>query len=158
MSRLINRARSRSVNMASSRYTSMCFEQAKIDAMAFCKITYELKPEQNDILKSICSGIALGEQPHLFALLPTGFGKSDIFGLFPQIMNTMSGAHATKAVVISPLRSLMIDQVSYIWLMGNFKSVELLCLTIICRGRLISLFGDLDIFRRLFNFAVFLVK
>lgn len=45
------------------------------------KLNFTLKKEQEDAIKHILAG------SNLFCMLPTGFGKSEIFGLVPLIMN-----------------------------------------------------------------------
>ena len=50
----------------------------------------------------------------VFVSLPTGFGKSLIYGLLPPVIDRIRG-HATAtsvALIVSPLASLMIDQKS----------------------------------------------
>ena len=44
-------------------------------------IKHELKSEQKQAMQSICSGY------HTFVILPTGYGKSYIYGLSPLIMD-----------------------------------------------------------------------
>ena len=52
----------------------------------------------------------------MFVNLPTGFGKSLIFQSLPIVADNVSGKPrgSSVIVVISPLRSLMEDQVQYL--------------------------------------------
>ena len=69
---------------------------------------YELKEQQ------LASLVSLFSRQNCITVLPTGFGKSDIFALFPLLLNFMvPDKDRHKALVIrpSPLRSLIADQV-----------------------------------------------
>ena len=48
----------------------------------------------------------------VFVSLPTGFGKSLIYGLIPPVIDRLRGHTRTTlvALIVSPLASLMIDQ------------------------------------------------
>ena len=48
----------------------------------------------------------------VFVSLPTGFGKSVIYGLLPTIFDRLKGhtAPTSIALIVSPLASLMVDQ------------------------------------------------
>ncbi len=50
-------------------------------ALAKLNFTYNHNNEQKECLKIICNGQSL------FAVLPTGYGKSDIFALPPLILD-----------------------------------------------------------------------
>ena len=66
-----------------------------------------LRKEQEDCLKNLVRG------KDVFAILPTGFGKSLIFQLFPRVMsalNERSDAVST-IVVVTPLVAIMKGQV-----------------------------------------------
>jgi ATP-dependent DNA helicase RecQ len=67
-----------------------------------------LKPEQiaaiSEIFLNGCD---------VFALLPTGFGKSVIYALLPVLCDEVSGIKGKhKIIVISPLIALMEDQIA----------------------------------------------
>ena len=62
------------------------FDEALHRTLVKCKIQYSLRKEQYDALHHICTRNEK-DAHHSFALLPTGFGKSDIFGLCPVILN-----------------------------------------------------------------------
>ena len=49
----------------------------------------------------------------VFVILPTGFGKSLIFQLFPRVMSSMNGKHGAVCtiIVVSPLLAIIKDQV-----------------------------------------------
>ena len=69
-------------------------------------ISYEHRPEQLSVFRGLCQG---GSDKHQFVTMPTGYGKSDFFGLTPLVMDELYvGKH--RALCIVPLRSLMLDQ------------------------------------------------
>ena len=65
-----------------------------------------LKEEQLSAIEKFVSG------HDVFVSLPTGFGKSLIYGLLPAVFDRMRGhtAPTSIALVVSPLASLMMDQ------------------------------------------------
>lgn len=69
-----------------------------------------LRPEQKIGLRRLLEG------NDLFFSAPTGFGKSLIFQILPTmndiLMDHLSGT--STVIIISPLKSLMIDQVSFL--------------------------------------------
>ena len=69
-----------------------------------------LKPEQNLCLETLLSG------RDVLAILPTGFGKSLIYQLFPFVMSLKHGIPLASTdyfmLVITPLNSIMTDQCS----------------------------------------------
>ena len=69
-----------------------------------------LYPEQEECLKAICDG------KNVHASLPTGYGKSLIFYAIPIIADVMFDRPrgTSKVIVISPLKTLMEDQVRYL--------------------------------------------
>ena len=97
--------------MASSSQKHEIFEKALASALQTCHIDYSLKEKQINILHYLCTTEPSSNTRHAFVLLPTGYGKSDIFGLYAPINNIMMKKKNTKVVVISPLRSLMMEQV-----------------------------------------------
>lgn len=66
----------------------------------------ELKPEQVKAIVEFVRG------RDVFVSLPTGFGKSLIYGLLPIVLERLlqKPKQCSVAIVISPLSSLMIDQ------------------------------------------------
>ncbi|XP_038047154.1 Werner syndrome ATP-dependent helicase-like [Patiria miniata] len=74
--------------------------------MTECGVPYNLKPEQIQIIRSV-----LERRKNVFGLLPTGFGKSDCYGWLSSIMDKIETDVEHITLVISPLRSLMLDQV-----------------------------------------------
>ena len=57
----------------------------------------------------------------VFVILPTGYGKSLCFALLPRVFDMMRGVDkASIAIIISPLISLMQDQVTNF----NLKSIS----------------------------------
>ena len=73
-----------------------------------------LYPEQETSLKALVEG------KNVYASLPTGYGKSLIFFaapvLFDEILERPRGS--SKILVISPLKTLMEDQVAYLRSLG----------------------------------------
>ena len=67
------------------------------------EFTYALKDEQIEVLLNIANG------EHTLAVLPTGFGKSDIFILAPLIMDMLDQDKPHYSLVTLPLISLMSD-------------------------------------------------
>ena len=69
----------------------------------------ELRKEQRTCLVNLARG------KDVFAILPTGFGKSLIFQLFPRVVSALRSIEAEKLIstiiVVSPLVSVMRDQV-----------------------------------------------
>ena len=47
----------------------------------------------------------------LIAILPTGFGNSLIFQLFPRLINALQRNAVCKIIVVTPLVGIMKDQV-----------------------------------------------
>ena len=47
----------------------------------------------------------------LIAILPTGFGNSLIFQLFPRLINALQRNAVSKIIVVTPLVAIMKDQV-----------------------------------------------
>ena len=67
------------------------------------EFTYALKDEQIEVLLNSANG------EHTLAVLPTGFGKSDLFILAPLIMDVLEQDISHYSLVIVPLISLMSD-------------------------------------------------
>ena len=72
----------------------------------------ELKEEQKRCLRS------LAERKDVFGILPTGFGKSLIFQLLPRVIKVMWKLEQTTVLVVSPLVSIMKDQVEEMTRLG----------------------------------------
>ena len=64
-----------------------------------------LKMEQRDCINHLYEG------KDVFLWLPTGFGKSLCYEVLPFVMDDKLGRHGSVVTVISPLVSLMADQV-----------------------------------------------
>ena len=69
-----------------------------------------LHSEQEDCLKAIFAG------KNVYASLPTGYGKSMIFYAIPVVADSVFNRPrgSSKVVIISPLKTLMEDQVQYL--------------------------------------------
>ena len=64
-----------------------------------------LKPEQKECIQCIFDG------KDVFVWLPTGFGKSICYEVLPFMFNKKLGTDNSLVIVVSPLVSLMVDQV-----------------------------------------------
>ena len=67
-------------------------------------LKFKLKKEQKQCILDIIS------EKDVFALLPTGFGKTTIYALLPFVYEKL-GVRDAIILIISPLISLMKDQV-----------------------------------------------
>ena len=66
---------------------------------------YILKQEQLDVIVQF----ALGKD--VFAVLPTGYGKSLCYQCLPKVFNEINKANTAIVIVLSPLIAIMKDQV-----------------------------------------------
>ena len=64
-----------------------------------------LKEEQRVVIRSFLLG------SDVFAILPTGFGKSLCYACLPNIFDKLYGVNNSVIIVISPLTSIMKTQV-----------------------------------------------
>ena len=73
-----------------------------------------LRKEQEDCVTNLVNG------KDVFAILPTGFGKSLIFQLFPRVMSAMNEKDdaVSTIIVVSPLVAIMKDQVDQLKKIG----------------------------------------
>ena len=62
-----------------------------------------LLKEQKDCMKELFLG------RDIFATLPTGFGKSVIFRLFPRLINTSQRNAVSTIIVVTPLVAIIKD-------------------------------------------------
>ena len=69
------------------------------------KAGMNIKQQQREALKCVYDG------NDVFIWLPTGFGKSLCYEAWPYVIDYKLGTDRSMALVISPLVSLMIDQV-----------------------------------------------
>lgn len=101
----------------------VCVAYAKVRELYSDKLPESLKPQQLTCL------VKLLNSKNVFAVLPTGFGKSLVYGVFPllkdEIESTSSPNSHTKscAIIISPLISIMKNQVQ-IWRDRGIPSVH----------------------------------
>lgn len=89
------------------------FDRATEQVCDIFKVS-SLYSEQIDSLRAVLDG------KNVYASLPTGYGKSMIFFAVPIVADVLFNRPrgSSKVVVISPLRSLMDDQVSYLKSLG----------------------------------------
>ena len=107
------RKRSESEQIANVKTMAAVSEQKWKEAFQAVKAQFEitdLLPEQQDAIKAFFKG------KDVFVNLPTGFGKSLIFQCLPLVADSVHDKPrgSSVIVVISPLRSLMEDQVQYL--------------------------------------------
>ena len=88
--------------------------------VASCKIPFSLKVKQVECLKHLSAG------KDVFAVLPTGYGKSVIYSILPKLWRSIETVNQTSTdtescivMVVSPLISLMKDQVQNIATLGK---------------------------------------
>ena len=85
------------------------YSQSSIDSISeevVCSLGYcSLKQEQRLVISSFVSG------NDVFAVLPMGFGKTQCFTCLPYIFDVLLGSESSIVVVISPLISIMKDQI-----------------------------------------------
>ena len=95
--------------MASAVYTSDFKETESISILNDCLRDFPniqaLRKEQQVCLVNLARG------KDVFAILPTGLGKSLIFQLFPRIAKAAMKSEMCSIVVVSLLVSVMQDQV-----------------------------------------------
>lgn len=88
----------------------MAVEQV-VDIYERLKETIELPPTLKDQQKDIITSLLKGR--NVFTVLPTGFGKSLLYAVYPFMHEQLNGSTGC-AVIVSPLLALMKNQVS-IW-------------------------------------------
>jgi superfamily II DNA helicase RecQ len=75
---------------------------------AAAKLGYSsIKSKQMDVLTAFLAG------KDVFAILPTGYGKSFCFACLPLVYNRLLGKECSIVVVLSPLTAIIKDQVKY---------------------------------------------
>ena len=73
---------------------ALAFEMLDIERILDTIVPFQLKLEQRQILKEL----ALGK--NVFAVLPTGYGKSVSFGMFGKLMDLVSYNIIRKQILI----------------------------------------------------------
>lgn len=61
------------------------FHSALSDVLSEHGVRYQLRDEQKECLELICD-----KKKHVFALLPTGYGKSDIYAWAPLVFSKVN--------------------------------------------------------------------
>ena len=89
--------------MACVDFTKAQVSEAYLTLQRTYAFPYDLKPEQLSVICDLVNGV------HSFVVLPTGYGKSDIFVLVPLILDVVRPQKKHKALVVVPLLSLMAD-------------------------------------------------
>ena len=72
-----------------------------------------LNPHQKTAIQQL-----INEKKNVFVNLPTGFGKSLMYQALPIVIDEVSNCFGHIVVVVSPLLSLMDDQVAYLTSLG----------------------------------------
>lgn len=65
---------------------------------------HTLKPKQREAVEAFIAG------RDTFVILPTGYGKSIIYAILPNLSDRIRGTKGSIVVCISPLTSIMMDQ------------------------------------------------
>ena len=84
-------------------YTSREVERAYIEIKKNYDFTYDLKSEQIQALTNLVN------KAHSFVVLPTGYGKTDIFILTPLLLDVLEPGKRHCALCIIPISGLMVD-------------------------------------------------
>ena len=115
-------------------------EEAFIRAASLFKIL-ELNAHQKRAIQAI-----VGNKKDVFVNLPTGFGKSLIYQALPFVFDHVNKSAGYIVVVVSPLVSLMDDQVKILTDLGlsaiSISSQEELDVTKIEKGEYSIVFGS----------------
>ena len=90
---------------SSERFSNELFEEALSDSLREFKHITGLKEEQKSCLRSVA------ERKDVFGILLTGFRKSLIFQLLPRVMKVLWKLERATVLVVTPLVSIMQDQV-----------------------------------------------
>ena len=77
------------------------------NALAKSSLHFTLKKEQMECLSSVIT-----DGKDILAVLPTGYGKSLIYQLLPDVFNQYLVVQDSIVLVISPLNALMYDQIA----------------------------------------------
>ena len=93
--------------MYANMATSFCKEDIEAACTATaCSLGYKtLKDEQKSVMIHFISGY------DVFAILPTGFGKSLCYACLPGAFDRLLGTTNSIVVVLTPLTATMKDQV-----------------------------------------------
>ena len=83
---------------------------------------FTLKEKQLECISSIVCG---GRD--VLAVLPTGYGKSVIYQILPDVFDIMLGTEKSMVLVISPLNALMQDQITKLKDRGISYSLVVTC-------------------------------
>lgn len=89
-----------------------------LDLLGYCK-TFKLKDKQLEAIKAIVQG------KDCLVVLPTGYGKSLIYQCLPSLFDYILKLSEVKStvIVVSPLNSLILDQVKKLQSKGITVSV-----------------------------------
>ena len=80
--------------------------------------TYTIKHKQMEAITNILSGF------DTLAILPTSYGKSMIYQMLPQVFRQIKNHENPVLVVISPLKSLIKDQIAEIDELQSFLGIK----------------------------------
>ena len=95
-----------------AQFTDDEFEAALSNSMQHFRHISGLKREQKLCLK------AVAQKRDVFGILPTGFGKCLIFQLLPRLQKDLWKLHHACVLVVTPLVSIMKDQVEELIRLG----------------------------------------
>ena len=91
--------------MSGESFSNDKFQKALGDSLRDFPHITGLKAEQERCIKSIAG------KHDVFAILPTGFGKSLIFQILPRVLKERWKMERTTVLVVTPLVSIMKEQV-----------------------------------------------
>ncbi len=77
------------------------------NALAKSSLHFTLKKEQMECISSVVT-----DGKDILAVLPTGYGKSHIYQLLPDVFDQYLVVQDSIVLVISPLNALMYDQIA----------------------------------------------
>ena len=87
----------------------MCEQDTRIEEVVLRAVQRlgfaDLRPQQMVAIKTFMQG------KDVFVSLPTGYGKSLIYSVLPYAYDELRGCRGSIVIVVSPLLSLMKDQV-----------------------------------------------
>ena len=90
----------------------MCEQDTRIEEVVLRAVQRlgfaDLRPQQMEAIKTFMQG------KDVFVSLPTGYGKSLIYSVLPYAYDELRGCRGSIVIVVSPLLSLMKDQVKLV--------------------------------------------
>ena len=79
---------------------------------------FSLKSKQLQAIKAVVQ-----QKRDVLAVLPTGYGKSLIYQLLPDMFNFLTQRNCSVALIVSPLTGLMVDQMEKLKKQGQTAAI-----------------------------------